>query len=205
MSLSRQYLEQKQMLLAHSESKRVFRRRNDSVNNRSVERKMKPSRYPSIKMQNGKMLCRGCGNDVPKGRLTWCSQDCYRTRCPAMVIHAVKQRDGGICQICLGDIAQLREWHLQQLQLMRCPNRPWNMPPDEWAKIYSEWSKVYYRIKKTAPSRNMTTLFRIPKAVKPSLKTCARFALLATSKLLRSFPNKGQKSAKPKIKRQSVN
>ncbi len=61
---------------------------------------MKPSRYPELKKVDGKYVCRGCGGEVPKGRQTWCSGECYRTRCPRMVIFAVRERDKGICQIC---------------------------------------------------------------------------------------------------------
>jgi hypothetical protein len=58
------------------------------------------NRYPEIKKVDGKILCRGCGKDVPKGRQTWCSNECYDTKCPARVIFAVRNRDKGICQIC---------------------------------------------------------------------------------------------------------
>jgi 5-methylcytosine-specific restriction enzyme A len=58
------------------------------------------SRYPAIKKVDGKVVCRGCGSDIPKGRQTWCSHECYKTRCPQMVIMAVRERDKGICQMC---------------------------------------------------------------------------------------------------------
>jgi 5-methylcytosine-specific restriction endonuclease McrA len=61
---------------------------------------MKKSRYPSLKKVDGKYVCRGCGGEVPQGRQTWCSRECYKTHCPQMVNWAVRQRDKGICQIC---------------------------------------------------------------------------------------------------------
>lgn len=58
-------------------------------------------RYPvARKDADGKPLCRGCGNPVPKGRQSWCGDACYGKFCPAMVISKVKERDKGICQIC---------------------------------------------------------------------------------------------------------
>ena len=62
---------------------------------------MKLNRYPRFKRgPNGEKLCRGCGKPVPKGRQTWCSAECYETRCPSMVISAVFRRDKGECAIC---------------------------------------------------------------------------------------------------------
>ena len=70
---------------------------------------MRKSRYPELKKVDGKVVCRGCGGIVPKGRQTWCSSKCYKTHCPQMVKSAVRARDKHICQICMKDIRQLQD------------------------------------------------------------------------------------------------
>lgn len=68
----------------------------------------KRSRYPRL-IEKGK--CRGCGDPVPKGRLTWCSNACYAKYEPICVRSAVWQRDNGICQSCGTDIkAAIDDW-----------------------------------------------------------------------------------------------
>lgn len=61
---------------------------------------MVKTRYPAMRQVDGKTVCRGCGGPIGYRRQTWCSAECYKTRCPQMVIRAVKQRDKGICQLC---------------------------------------------------------------------------------------------------------
>src|ERR1039458_3676787 len=74
------------------------------------------SRYPKFtKGHNGEKLCRGCGNLVPKGRQTWCSTDCYNTRCPQEVDRAVFKRDKGVCCICRRDTEAIRLSYLRML------------------------------------------------------------------------------------------
>lgn len=64
------------------------------------------------KRPDGEWGCRGCGALIPKGRQTWCSNVCLRLHHPFHVIHAVKQRDKGICQLCFADIKSLySEWY----------------------------------------------------------------------------------------------
>ncbi len=57
------------------------------------------SRYPRVKKKG---FCRGCGDPVPKGRSTWCSNECWE---PHTVIgrHKILRRDK-VCQICGCDI-----------------------------------------------------------------------------------------------------
>ena len=77
------------------------------------------SRYPAIRKDaDGKMLCRGCGGDVPKGRQTWCSRICYDTHCPQQVILKVKQRDLGICQLCAAQTLGAPNGHLRRILKM---------------------------------------------------------------------------------------
>lgn len=67
------------------------------------------NRYPKLREgPDGKMICRGCGAPVPEGRQTWCSRECYKARCPQMVLFYVHQRDKGICAECGADTEALR-------------------------------------------------------------------------------------------------
>ena len=68
---------------------------------------------------NGRNLCRRCNAEVPKGRRTFCSQECVhhwsmRTN-PGYVRQQVYQRDKGVCALCGLDTEQWakdrrREW-----------------------------------------------------------------------------------------------
>jgi len=58
---------------------------------------MSRSRYPKLR---GKGKCRGCGSDVPKGRMTWCSSKCFEEHDPATARFRVYQRDKGVCCQC---------------------------------------------------------------------------------------------------------
>lgn len=118
------------------------------------------SRYPAIrKNADGTIVCRGCGGDIPKGRQTWCSNPCYDTYCPERVIFAVKQRDKGICQICLGSIAQmLKEWKesapLDFFEKYSTHPRPVGLDghhwtSQEWKFVAAEW-KAYKQNKPSA-------------------------------------------------------
>lgn len=82
-------------------------------------------RYPKFrKSPDGKPLCRGCGADVPKSRQTWCSTACYKKYEPAQVRHAVRERDGGICQLCLcktRDHPDCRSWMLPHEDRKKIP------------------------------------------------------------------------------------
>ena len=56
-----------------------------------------------VVMPNGKRPCRGCGGEVPKRRLTWCSDGCKERHYMALSTHArnrVFARDKGICALC---------------------------------------------------------------------------------------------------------
>jgi len=56
------------------------------------------------KGDNGRHLCRWCNLEVPKGRLTFCSDWCveeWRLRTdPGYLRHKVLERDKGICAAC---------------------------------------------------------------------------------------------------------
>jgi 5-methylcytosine-specific restriction enzyme A len=61
---------------------------------------------------HGRHLCRWCSLEVPKGRLTFCSDYCvveWRLRTdPGYVRQQVLDRDKGICAVCQADC--LAEW-----------------------------------------------------------------------------------------------
>jgi 5-methylcytosine-specific restriction enzyme A len=59
------------------------------------------------KGENGRNLCRWCNLEVPKGRITFCSDWCveeWRLRTdPGYVREKVLERDKGICAVCRVD------------------------------------------------------------------------------------------------------
>lgn len=57
----------------------------------------------------GRGLCRWCVREVPKGRRTFCGQDCIRDFCVAAGNHLgyVEERDNGLCARCGLDTAKL--------------------------------------------------------------------------------------------------
>jgi 5-methylcytosine-specific restriction endonuclease McrA len=68
---------------------------------------------------NGRNLCRWCSLEVPKGRLTFCSEFCveeWRLRTdPSHLRGRVLERDKGVCAICRTDC--LAAWlHLKRLR-----------------------------------------------------------------------------------------
>lgn len=104
------------------------------------------NRYPRKKKgPDGKLVCRGCGGSIPKGRYTWCSLECYKTHCPAEVIAAVKQRDKGVCQLCGVDTKRATEvWRNEK------PKQPdYNTIHNVWPYDYAGYLltpeyKAYY-------------------------------------------------------------
>lgn len=62
---------------------------------------------------NGRQLCRKCNVEVPKGRITFCSEECIhewklRTQ-PGYVRDQIRKRDHGICVICKVDTIELKK------------------------------------------------------------------------------------------------
>ena len=61
--------------------------------------------------ETGKPLCRWCRQPVPKGRKTWCSQQCVDDaliRCqPSYARRKVEERDKGVCAKCSRDTAKI--------------------------------------------------------------------------------------------------
>lgn len=69
-------------------------------------------RFPIQQIRaDGSKGCRGCGEAIPKGRSSWCSNDCWLKFEPAMVIRAAKERDKEVCAGCGFDYrAAYAEW-----------------------------------------------------------------------------------------------
>lgn len=62
---------------------------------------MSKNRYPKFKKdENGKIICRGCGGKIPKGRHTWCSGECYQKHEPSQVYSFVFKRGNYSCEKC---------------------------------------------------------------------------------------------------------
>jgi 5-methylcytosine-specific restriction protein A len=80
---------------------------------------------------SGRCLCRWCNLEVPKGRLTFCSEFCveeWRLRSnPAYLRERVQERDKGVCAICRVDC--IGEWN--RLRKLRGAARH---------KAFTEWN-----------------------------------------------------------------
>lgn len=60
---------------------------------------------PKRLMPNGRRPCRGCGGEIPKGRFTWCGNECrdkHYMGLSAFARRRVWERDKGICALCGG-------------------------------------------------------------------------------------------------------
>jgi 5-methylcytosine-specific restriction endonuclease McrA len=61
---------------------------------------------------HGRSLCRWCGQETPKGRFTFCSEQCvheWKLRTdPGYLREQVFQRDHGVCAVCGADTEMLR-------------------------------------------------------------------------------------------------
>ena len=69
-----------------------------------------PSKLP--RGPNGRALCRQCNTEVPKGRRTFCSNECvdeWKVKTdPGHARHLVNNRDKGICVLCRLDCNRLK-------------------------------------------------------------------------------------------------
>ncbi len=81
--------------------------------------------------------CRWCGRPVPKGRRTWCSQDCvdaYQVRAfGSSVVCRLFWRDRGVCAICGYPTHELE-------QLVRSKRWRFDLAPRFWGPW---WSAIY--------------------------------------------------------------
>lgn len=85
---------------------------------------------PNGKGPAGRPFCRWCHREVPKGRRSWCSDDCvteYWIRISGHTVRTrVEQRDHGICAICKMDAGKLgrildraRYWGCRRFHVLR--------------------------------------------------------------------------------------
>lgn len=100
---------------------------------------------------NGRCLCRHCGTEVPKGRRTFCSDQCVdewqiRTN-PTYMRVRVWERDHGVCALCGVDTDVLRrmfleitngrsrwQWTADQRAAVEAFMNEWRIP---WGRIVS--------------------------------------------------------------------
>ncbi len=87
---------------------------------------------PKRRAPNGRPLCRWCHAEVPKGRQSWCSQQCvdaYLARKGWQHLYSrVKKRDHGLCAICGVDTEkQIRicRWALVWTKRFDCYSWEW--------------------------------------------------------------------------------
>lgn len=87
-----------------------------------MSRKMKGAGWVNYKKHprgpNGRGLCRMCGVEVPKGRRTFCGEDCveeYRMRNDTRhQANVIAKRDRGTCQICGTDTNEIKKQYLTE-------------------------------------------------------------------------------------------
>lgn len=91
----------------------------------------------------GRRLCRQCGSEVPKSRLTFCGDDCVEAwtirSSSATARRLVFKRDKGICAICGLDAERLRAL---LLELWRLRRDHWQCA---WAILFGFSPKSYRR------------------------------------------------------------
>lgn len=70
----------------------------------STNRKQSETGWGPPRMDAGKVVCRQCGGDIPRGRRTFCSKGCvhgWRLKTdPGYLRQQVFKRDNGICGVC---------------------------------------------------------------------------------------------------------
>jgi 5-methylcytosine-specific restriction protein A len=107
----------------------------------------KPERGP-----DGRALCRWCRQPVPKGRRTFCSQECveeWRLRSdPSHVRYRVWQRDHGVCARCGLDTEAIRH----ELEAIRRKCFRINMR-DEWEELKARADELFGRAGVQLPAR----------------------------------------------------
>ena len=79
---------------------------------------MRSARTPDLfpyrkKGPNGERYCRYCGEQVPKGKRTWCGEECVDKALvicqPGFAAKKVRERDRGVCSLCGTDTVALRQ------------------------------------------------------------------------------------------------
>lgn len=87
-------------------------------------------RQPRGKGPNGRSLCRYCHEEVPKGRSSWCSKECYKLGDWGAARHEVWKRDRGVCALCGLDCHKLasvlrKANHREKFEMLRDTPLEW--------------------------------------------------------------------------------
>lgn len=86
-----------------------------------------PKKLP--KGPNGRALCRYCNAEVPKGRRTFCSEDCvhqHKLRSSAAYLREqVFNRDRGVCAVCKVDCNKIERVFRALMKKARLKPRQW--------------------------------------------------------------------------------
>lgn len=86
-------------------------------------------------LKREKLHCTWCGQKVPKGKRTWCSQECVNewfVRCdPSVARSEVEKRDCGVCVLCGVDTRRL-ERIMQKLLYARQGGQWGEVREDQW-------------------------------------------------------------------------
>ncbi len=90
---------------------------------------------------NGRSLCRWCNLEVPKGRLTFCSEWCvneWKLRSnPGYLREQVFERDRGICSLCKTDCEhELRHLKRQRGKAKLSAWAKWGLRPGSRASLW---------------------------------------------------------------------
>jgi 5-methylcytosine-specific restriction protein A len=93
---------------------------------------------------NGRALCRYCGQEVPKGRRSFCSEPCvheWKVRSqPPYARECVAARDRGVCAICGLDTERFRRDNKEKYYEWRKQVEPYRMSRwDEWYRELAGW------------------------------------------------------------------
>jgi 5-methylcytosine-specific restriction enzyme A len=90
---------------------------------------------------NGRTLCRWCNLEIPKGRVTFCSEWCvneWRLRSnPGYLRAQVFERDHGICALCAVDCeAEMRRLKRQRVVRREAAWAAWGLSPHQRRSLW---------------------------------------------------------------------
>lgn len=91
----------------------------------------------SLARQDGE--CTWCAKQVPKGRRSWCSQECvkdFNFRCGAQISLTIENRDHGICALCGLDTIAIKRRIEKMRSRCRCyGTKSEKHRPHSWARV----------------------------------------------------------------------
>lgn len=95
----------------------------------------KPRRRP-----DGTLGCAWCGGDIPRGRRSWCSQECVHQRyAQSRPRHYLEQRDHGVCSSCGLDTRACQKLAMRARRLCRWLARRHPLPHREADPLWRRW------------------------------------------------------------------